>query len=105
MPRRIGRRSFLTQVAGGGLAAAAGLIVFGAEGEARPKHRPPPRQMLVDADPRDPARPLPQTHARPTMAAPHRAYTGSAGQTGDGRTPVSRFVVCPGSPRCPRHNP
>lgn len=108
--RTVTRRSFLARVAGGGLIAGAGLS-FGANGgAAQPKAGPETRRMVVDADPRDPARP-PSHH--PRIAPPSRpidrdsgpnsdpAGAGNHGRATNAAGPIERFVVCPGNPRCP----
>ena len=96
------RRSFLSRVAGGLLIAGAG------EAQARPsrRRRPVSRQMLLDADPKDPARPVPSTyqgHGRPRTGITDSDPSDPAG-TGPGR-PLERFVICPGNARCPRRLP
>jgi hypothetical protein len=108
--RTVTRRSFLARVAGGGLVAGAGLSFGAAGGAAQPKGQPETRRMVVDADPRDPARP-PRTHA--SMAPPSRptdqdsgprsdaAGTGGHARRSNAAAPRERFVVCPGNPRCP----
>jgi hypothetical protein len=97
-------------VAGGGVVAGAGLIFGATGGAAPPKGGSATRRMVVDADPRDPAR-LPRTHA--TIAPPSRPHdrdsgpnSDPAGHGGHGRStnaaePLERFVICPGNPRCP----
>jgi hypothetical protein len=106
--RNVDRRSFLAQVAGGALAAAALLPAAPAEARRRRRH------MVVDADPRDPARlqPAPPRPHRsqplppptlpndgptdPDIELPHRRrFRG-------GVPAPSRFVICPGNRRCPR---
>ena len=108
--RYLTRRSFLARVAGGGLIAGAGLIFGANDGAARQKGQPETRRMVVDADPRDPARP-PSHH--PRIAPPSRPTdrdsgpnsdptgTGHHGRATNATGPVERFVVCPGNPRCP----
>jgi hypothetical protein len=108
--RTVTRRSFLARVASGGLVAGAGLSFGAAGGAARQKGDPPTRRMVVDADPRDPARP-PRTHAsvappsRPTDrdSGPHSDHPGAGGHArgANAAGPRERFVVCPGNPRCP----
>ena len=111
--RKLTRRSFLARVAGGGLVAGAGLS-FGANGgAAQPKAGPETHRMVVDADPRDPARP-PAHHVQHSRAAPPSRpadrdsgpHSDPVGEGGRGRStnaaaPLERFVVCPGNPRCP----
>lgn len=85
------RRSFLTQVVG------AALIAVAAASPADARRRR--RRMAVDADPTDPARPLPtRPPARPRTSggpAPPPSLPSPD-------TPVpSRFVICPGNRRCP----
>jgi hypothetical protein len=107
--RIVSRRSFLAQVMGGALAGAAVLS-------------PPPalarrrrRRMVVDADPRDPAR-LPSAQPRPDPPQPLPPPTlPDSGPTISGGVPPrrvqrngpsapSRFVICPGNRRCPGRN-
>lgn len=109
--RTVSRRSFLARVAGCGLAAGAAIVLGGGGALATTRRR---TQMIVDADPRDPARPVQAGPARPVGA------TGSAGRrrsgitvsgagpndaaSGAGHGALGRIVVCPGNPRCPvRH--
>lgn len=100
--RRPSRRSFLAQVAGGGLIVGAGLI-FGAKGSAaQPKTRPGTRRMVVDADPRDPARPTGAPPAQPRPADTDPVDPAGRGARVNRATPRGRFVVCPGNTRCPR---
>jgi hypothetical protein len=120
------RRSFLFRVAGGVLIAGTALIA-GSESEAkRRRRRPAPRQMLVDADPRDPARPassgLPNSRRRTgitdsdpsdPVGEDHRRARRRSGLTdrdptdpaGAGQGLRQRFVICPGNARCPRRLP
>jgi hypothetical protein len=103
--RSLNRRSFLAQVVGG---AANGTAAF-AQNEAAPAET---RRMIVDADPKDPAReiaaprPAPDgtTGGRPPPPPP---LQGIIGNIGHGRTapPAGRFVICPGNPRCPPRQP
>ena len=98
------RRSFLSQVAGGGLLAGAGLI-FGAKGSAAQPKGQPTRQMVVDADPRDPARPPAPAPAQPGPTDRDSGPNGDPGGQGAATnvsTPRERFVICPGNSRCPR---
>ena len=110
--RQLTRRSFLAQVVGG---AAIGTAAF-AQNEATPAE---PQRMIVDADPKDPAREVPTPRpftfgaigGRPPPPAQGHgdSDTGSAADAaGSGRSagrPVSRFVFCPGNPRCPPRRP
>ena len=108
MSRNLDRRSFLIRVAGGALLAGTGLAI-GGPGEARQTpRRAPTRQMRVDADPRDPARPIPprtqgvgrqQPRPRPSLDSDPGDAAGS------GHGPVGRIVICPGHRRCPRRLP
>ncbi len=112
--RDIGRRSFLARVAGGAIAIGVGLILGSGEAEAKRRRRratPTPRRMLVDADPRDPARPIRQPPANPPARQPPPILAPPQFPTVDNPPPadpvgrparVSRFVVCPGNRRCPR---
>ncbi len=99
--RRASRRSFLTQVAGGGLVIGAGLI-FGTSGQAQ--KGTPSRQMVIDVDPNDPARPPSPPPPRPRAAdrdsGPNSDPQGMGPMTRS--TPHERFVICPGHSRCPR---
>jgi hypothetical protein len=105
-PNRPGsRRSFLSLVAGGLLAGAAGSFVAVPGAESRPRRKA--RQMTVDNDPADPARepgaPRPPRRPSRITANPHPPppVPGPDG----GRGPMSRFVICPGNRRCPGRNP
>jgi hypothetical protein len=106
--RSVGRRSFLALVAGGGLAFGTGLVLASAGAtQASSRRTAPPRRMIVDRDPSDPAR-LPAPPApEPTRPSPRPPRIGSIGgnvlrrqQRSPG--PRQRFVVCPGHRRCPR---
>ena len=108
--RIVSRRSFLAQVMGGALAGAAVLP-------------PPPalarqrrRRMVIDADPRDPAR-LPSAPPRPDppQPPPPPPLPDDGSTIFDGGVPPrraqrsgpqapSRFVICPGNRRCPGRN-
>jgi hypothetical protein len=104
------RRSFLARVAGGGVDSGSGLSLGASGVAALLTAEPATRRMVVDADPRDPARP-PRTHA--SMAPPSRptdqdsgprsdaAGTGGHARRSNAAAPRERFVVCPGNPRCP----
>lgn len=89
------RRSFLAQVAG----AALAVVVLGAPAHAGRRRR----RMAVDADPRDPARPL-------TTPPPQRPRISGGmpmpppGPPGPDIPAPSRFVICPGNRRCPGRN-
>jgi hypothetical protein len=123
MRRTLNRRSFLAAIVGGGAAA------LGAAGAAEAQRRPRVERSVVDSDPGDPARAAGQagTGARCSdqdagqtadpagrgrrcnrrMGGCTDRDTGSnADPIGRGRrcggAPRERFVVCPGSPRCPR---
>ena len=122
MARPLDRRSFLTQV--------MGVAALGGCATARVPARAPAAQsrMVVDADPSDPARPLPEP-ARPSSCsdsdagpaadpanAGRRCGSRATGisdsdsgsnadppQVGRGRMlGPSSYIVCPGHPRCPR---
>ena len=99
--RHIPRRSFLAQVAGGGLIIGAGLIVGADARAAQQSGEPSTRQMGVDADPSDPAR-LPPPPARPADrdSGPNSDPHGAGRQTSSSM-PSERFVICPGNTRCP----
>jgi hypothetical protein len=116
--RNIGRRSFLTRVAGGMFAVGSGLALGAANGAAQQTSRSAPKKqdMLVDADPGDPARPVPRPRPsyqgrqrpRPTIStSPMPPPSAPDGPVDTGRTggPIQRFVVCPGNVRCPRRGP
>ena len=119
--RSMARRSFLAQVAGGGLILGAGVLPA-RSAEARPR----PRQMVVDRDPRDPARSV-EEEARRRRRVVGREFedrryrqgsdarierpdrggftAGLLGEvSGGGAAPPSRFVICPGNRRCPGRN-
>ena len=119
--RDIGRRSFLTQVAGGAF-AIGGFLAFGAaNGAAQPAPGTATKKqdMLVDSDPGDPARTPGQP--RPPRRVYRRALRRQTGPDAspmpapsapdrpriEGRVggPIQRFVVCPGNVRCPRRVP
>lgn len=116
--RNIGRRSFLTQVAGGAFVVGSGLAVGAASGAAQATSGPSPKKqdMLVDSDPGDSARPVPRPRPsypgrqrrRPSISAsPGPLPAPPDGPVDTGRTggPIQRFVICPGNVRCPRRNP
>ncbi|MDQ8758277.1 hypothetical protein RCO27_18770 [Sphingosinicella sp. LHD-64] len=111
--RRLTRRSFLACVVGG--AAASGALAN------PPSRTPATRQMVVDGDPSDPARPVPVTDSdagpqsdrpglgrrrgavRPSRVPdpPPAPSVASPEPTPPGG-PRSSFVICPGHPRCPK---
>lgn len=91
--RGIGRRSFLEQVAGGGLLAGCVAMVAGPAAAQRRRRRPedaplPQRRMAVDADAADPARPMPGA-----PAARAECSDSDGGRHGD---PVGRGRHCGG---------
>ena len=86
------RRSFLARVVGlGAVALLSGAAVA----------QQPARRMIIDADPRDPARvPTPEQERR--HDARRRSRQAPAGAVrSPSSAPSSRFVVCPGNNRCP----
>jgi hypothetical protein len=101
--RSLNRRSFLAQVAGGALIGTAAF----AQNEATPVES---RRMIVDADPKDPAREMPaprpapdgNSGGRPPPPPPLQGIIGGFGRTAP---PTGRFVICPGNPRCPPRQP
>ncbi|HYD12228.1 MAG TPA: hypothetical protein VEC11_05225 [Allosphingosinicella sp.] len=102
--RRTNRRSFLTQVAGGGLIVGAGVIFGAGDSAAQQKNQQISRQMVVDTDPSDPARPPSPPPAQPQAAdrdAGPRSDPGGTGAQANTATPRERFVICPGNSRCP----
>ena len=110
-PNRTGsRRSFLSLVAGGLLAAAAGSFVAAPGAQSRPRRKA--RRMIVDNDPADPARDVgaPRPPRRPTRITanpsppPPTPGPDSGSGPDPGRGPMSRFVICPGNRRCPGRN-
>lgn len=109
--RTYDRRSFLARVIGGvALAAGAGAASAQSDEDGSP--------MLIDADPGDPARPperprtrgfrrtrvRPARNPEPDPASPAQPppMTGAGSGTSTAAAPTSRFVICPGHPRCPR---
>jgi hypothetical protein len=99
--RNPSRRSFLAQVAGGGLAVGAGLIL-GTQSAVAVQQT---RRMVVDSDPRDPARmPSPPSPA-PAPAPPNTGSAGNGRRRAYAAPPrpatTQRFIVCPGNSRCP----
>jgi hypothetical protein len=99
--RNPSRRSFLAQVAGGGLALGAGLIP-GARGAIAMQ---PQRRMVIDSDPRDPARMPPSPSPAPAPAPPNTGSAGNGRRRAYAAPPrpatTQRFIVCPGNSRCP----
>lgn len=105
MAHRLTRRGFLAQVAG--VATLGGCATTTPPVRARAE----PRSMVVDADPSDPAR-LPAPSATPRPACSDSDSGPSADPAQQGRRcgaspgasaqPRSRFIICPGHPRCPR---
>lgn len=103
--RHPSRRSFLSQVAGGSLLIGAGLIAGAGKVGAQATGQAS-RQMVVDADPRDPARPPANPRTRPSPPtdsdAGRNSDAGGRGQPNQSSSaPAERFIVCPGHPRCP----
>jgi len=116
--RNIGRRSFLTRVAGGAFVVGSFLVFGAASGGAQPGPGTATKKqdMLVDSDPGDPARAAGQP--RPPRRLYRRARRGRTGISaspmpapsapsidGGSGGPIQRFVVCPGNRRCPRRTP
>lgn len=107
--RTLGRRSFMTLVAGGGLVGAGLILTAPGAAQVRTRRTTTPRRMAVDADPRDPAR-MPVVPRPDPPSPPSNPITGVSGNL-HGRSqrpvpaPTQRFVVCPGHRRCPRRNP
>lgn len=116
--RDVSRRSFLAKVAGAGLFGGAALVLGDVGAQARRRRRT--TRMAVDADPRDPARPIAPPQQQPEQQPPPPpskpggdADSGvTADAQGSGRRPVvatrpsqaGRFVICPGNRRCPGRN-
>jgi hypothetical protein len=103
------RRSFLATVAGGGLLLGAGLFLGAGQATQPQAGRPRRARMIVDRDPRDPARPLPapqpqQQQQQLPMPPPSENMMATV-EPHHGRaraSPTQRFVICPGNRRCPR---
>jgi hypothetical protein len=78
--RKLDRRSFLAQVAGGTIGGSA-LLVLGTSACATPPEAEAERRMIVDADPADPAREPPQPTETPPQT-PEASPTPAPGISG-----------------------
>jgi hypothetical protein len=87
MRRTLSRRSFLAAIVGAGAAA------LGAAEPAEAQRRRRTQRMVVDSDPKDLAEA--EEIARSRRGA-------QLGRRGGGHGGQRRWIVCPGSPRCPR---